>query len=95
MEQIRIERIKEMEQNFDVIKKAVSDLELAIENFKAVQNNATALSDYYYSKEWMADFDADNNGEIPADLKRGVLSEDGIYNALSDNEYFLGLIKNL
>ena len=30
------------------------------------------------------DFEADEEGKLPADLKRGVLSEDGIYNLLTD-----------
>ena len=29
--------------------------------------------------------EADEDGKLPADLKRGVLSEDGIYDLLSDN----------
>lgn len=33
---------------------------------------------------WRADFEADEEGELPADLPRGVLSEDGIYNVLTE-----------
>ena len=31
------------------------------------------------------DFEADDAGKLPKDLKRGVLSEDGIYDVLSDH----------
>ncbi|MBR5722286.1 MAG: DUF4298 domain-containing protein [Oscillospiraceae bacterium] len=41
-----------------------------------------ALSDYYGSDAWKRDFAADEAGLLPKDLKRGVLSEDGIYNLL-------------
>ncbi len=40
------------------------------------------LKYYYEGTDWKADFAADERGELPADLKRGVLSEDGIYNVL-------------
>ena len=42
------------------------------------------LSDYYNSDEWKRDFAADEAGLLPKDLKRGVLSEDGIYNLLEE-----------
>jgi len=35
-----------------------------------------------YDRAWKADFDADAAGKLPADLKRGVLSEDGIDSVL-------------
>lgn len=51
-----------------------------------VKNGSTellpALSDYYSSDAWRRDFAADEAELLPQDLKRGVLSEDGIYNLL-------------
>lgn len=40
------------------------------------------LSEYYGSAAWKRDFAADEAGLLPQKLKRGVLSEDGIYNLL-------------
>ncbi len=40
------------------------------------------LSDYYGSAAWKRDFAADEAGLLPKELKRGVLSEDGIYDLL-------------
>ena len=40
------------------------------------------MSDYHGSKQWRKDFEADEQGLYPEDLKRGVLSEDGVYNLL-------------
>lgn len=42
------------------------------------------LSDYYSSPEWKLDFAADESGRLPKELKRGVLSEDGLYNLLEN-----------
>ncbi len=36
----------------------------------------------YYETLWRDDFEADEKGLIPNDMKRGVLSEDGLYNLL-------------
>ena len=42
------------------------------------------LSAYYSSDAWKRDFAADEAGLLPKDLKRGVLSEDGIYNLFEE-----------
>ena len=42
------------------------------------------LEAYYTSPAWRTDFEADEAGLLPPDLKRGVLSEDGIYNLLEE-----------
>ena len=36
----------------------------------------------YYETLWKDDFEADEQGLIPKDMKRGVLSEDGLYDLL-------------
>ena len=41
------------------------------------------LTAYYESAAWKRDFTADEAGILPKDLKRGVLSEDGIWNLLA------------
>ena len=42
------------------------------------------LSDYYGSDAWKHDFADDSAGLLPQDLKRGVLSEDAVWNLLED-----------
>lgn len=44
----------------------------------------TQLAAYYGSTRWFADLEADEKGLLPPDLRRGVLSEDGLYNLLTD-----------
>ena len=48
---------------------------------------ARALEAYYTSDDWKRDFADDEAGKLPKDLKRGVLSEDGIYNLLERCTY--------
>ena len=52
------------------------------ESAGALKEMIDALESYYTSPEWKQDFADDEAGLLPGDLKRGVLSEDGIYNLL-------------
>lgn len=49
---------------------------------RKIDNRIRKLELYLSSSEWMADYEADEEGKLPKRLKRGVLSEDGIYNLL-------------
>lgn len=80
----RISRIQAMEEKLDKAIEAVTALDEALENFKAVSSDVEELIAYYESGLWREDYEADEEGKLPADLKRGVLSEDGIYNLLAD-----------
>ncbi|MBE6878449.1 MAG: DUF4298 domain-containing protein [Ruminococcaceae bacterium] len=90
-----IERIKQMEGYLDISSAAVEELSSALEKYIAVQDKLKALVDYYSSPQWMEDYEADEKGLIPSDLKRGVLSEDAVYNLLCDNKELLETIKTL
>ena len=57
-------------------------MEAALVDFAAIQEDLQMLDEYLGSSEWHADRDADENGLLPSDLQRGVLSEDGIWNVL-------------
>ena len=45
-----------------------------------------ALVDYYESGQWLKDYEADERGELPRNLKRGVLSQDGLWNLLAASQ---------
>lgn len=79
-----VNRIKAMEEKFDRALEAVASLDVALENFKASIPEVKELAAYYESDLWRRDFEADSAGKLPCDLKRGILSEDGIYNLLTD-----------
>ena len=80
----QIERIKQMELRMQRAAKAVMELSAALDNYESVQEDITELDNYYGSEMWKQDYADDEAGRLPADLKRGVLSEDGIWNLLSD-----------
>lgn len=42
------------------------------------------LLEYYLGGQWLRDHETDERGELPRDLKRGVLSEDGVWNLISE-----------
>ena len=81
----QIERIQHYESLLDRIAPVLGNLAEALDAFYAVQDDVKELSAYYESDEWRDDFEADDAGKLPKDLKRGVLSEDGIYDVLSDH----------
>lgn len=74
-----IERIQAMEQAFDDILVAYRGLSLSLTRFSAVQPQILELFQYYGSQEFHQDLSLDEQGKLPRDLKRGVLSEDGVY----------------
>ena len=77
-----VERITIAEQAFDRIAAAHEQLNEALDAFDDVLDDLGLFSDYYGSPEWFDDHDADERGDLPEDLKRGVLSEDAPYDAL-------------
>ena len=57
-----------------------------IERIKRMEAYYDALREYMDSGLWLSDYEADERGELPKDLKRGVLSEDGLYDLLTEIE---------
>ncbi len=74
-----------MEQHLDRASAAVMELSVALDKYEEAQESINVLSDYYGSDDWKKDFADDEAGRLPAGLKRGVLSEDAIWNLLADN----------
>ena len=50
---------------------------------------------YYTGNAWKQDFEDDEKGLFPSDLKRGVLSEDAVYDLISDQAELLRLIQSI
>ena len=84
-----IERICEMEAIFDQAQKLMEAPKDNKEEYLNYQGEIEKLARYYESPEWKADFALDEEGVFPKDLKRGVLSEDGIYDLLDRNKEIL------
>ena len=83
------ERIEKMEQCLDDSVKAIHELSEALSAYETVQLQYRTLSDYYGSDQWMRDFEDDEAGKLPRDLKRGVLSEDAVYDLITENRELL------
>ena len=64
-------RIREMEARFD---RLLAD--------SPEPDDLSVLLDYYENGQWLQDYRLDEQGLLPSDLKRGILSEDGFYNYL-------------
>jgi len=77
-----IDRITKMEFYFDTIQKALEINPDFIIKEAPAGIMLQELIEYYENGQWLADYEADEAGLLPRDLKRGVLSEDGVYNLL-------------
>ncbi len=83
----QIERIKAMEQHLNRVSQAVMRLSAALDEYAEAQTALHELEAYYNSDEWKRDFADDEAGLLPGELKRGVLSEDGVYNLMDEVAY--------
>ena len=85
-------RIQKMEDRMDRVREWVDSLSCDLDELPSVQADIDELSSYYESGQWLADYEADEAGQLPPDLKRGVLSQDGLYDLLME---FDDLIRRL
>ena len=79
-EQLR--RIRKMERHLNRASAALKRLSSALDKYEEAKADIAALASYYGSDEWKQDFADDETGRLPKNLKRGVLTEDGIWNLL-------------
>ena len=88
-----ISRIKAMEQLLDEVQSALREADGALDRLEGAKDAVRQLTEYYYGQDWREDLEADESGLLPRNLKRGVLSEDGIYDALERNRELLERIR--
>ena len=86
MDKERMERIERMEDSYCRVRKVVDGIRSKLDRLARLQDRIRELEAYQESGEWLKDFEADERGEIPSDIPRGVLSEDALYDLLSDLE---------
>lgn len=82
MTPIDLQRIKDYEYKFSEVSRVMAALDMALDEYADIKSYIGDLKEYMESGQWKADFEADERGEIPADIERGVLSEDGLYDLL-------------
>ena len=80
---MQTKRISEMEQLLDNAQAALDALEAALDGFEAARPGLRELAAYYDGGDWRRDFEADEMGLLQDGLKRGVLSEDALYDLLA------------
>ncbi len=91
----QIDRIRRMEALLDEATLVIDELSISceegkitpefIEKFNNIQDKIDILSTYYQGPEWREDFNADCDNLLPPCLKRGVLTEDAVFDLLTDN----------
>ncbi|MBQ9538352.1 MAG: DUF4298 domain-containing protein, partial [Treponema sp.] len=86
-------RIRQMEDILDRGRQLMVALEEKLSEYREFQSQLSRLEEYYSSPGWKEDFALDETGLLPADLKRGVLSEDGIYDLLEQDKELRNLMQ--
>jgi len=89
------ERIAHYEALLDRVTAAQTELDAALERFAAVQPLVRELDAYYGGADWRRDLADDEAGRLPVGLKRGVLSQDAVWDALTDNRRLLDRLRKL
>ncbi len=75
-----VNRISEMENHLDECTSAAAALARQLDRMEALGDGMTRLFGYYGSPEWYEDRD----GELPEGVRAGVLSEDLVYDLISE-----------
>ena len=98
-----ITRISHMEHCMHNVSDALHTAPNTLLTNVTLRAKARELTAYMDSGHWLKDYERDERGELPTDLKRGVLSEDGLYNLLAEirehvpslSEYDVQLFSNV
>ena len=91
----QIERIRQMEGALGRLSDAIAQVDAALDAYEDMWDDYCALDVYYSGKLWWEDLAADEEGRLPDDLPRGILSEDGIYDALGSAEALRDRLREL
>lgn len=78
-----VKRVQRMELYLDTLQKAAETEPLWVYEDPYLQGMRLALTEYYENGQWLEDYRLDEQGEFPPALKRGVLSQDAVYDFLS------------
>ena len=81
-----VNRVQQMEAYMNEISKALKKDPAVLKKDKELRQKVAILTEYMDGGQWLKDYEADERGELPADLKRGVLSQDALYNLICEIE---------
>lgn len=71
----------------------LGELDIAIQSYMDFKEDLGILREYMESGQWEKDFEADEAGQVPSDLKREILSEDALYDFLEGADNILAFAK--
>lgn len=83
-QQTLIERVQQMELYYDMVWNVLDTEPELLYQDADVQKMIKELNEYIENGLWLEDFECDERGELPKDLRRGVLSQDGLYDLLTE-----------
>lgn len=86
----KYKHITKMEKILDEHREKLNELEISLNFLMKNFDEFKELVEYYYSDQRKKDLEEDEKGLISTDIKRGVLSEDSIYNLMM-NYYELSI----
>ena len=75
-----LKRISEMENSLNECGEAVRSLREQLDRLNGLREKAARLYAYYGSGDWYAD----REGELPEGFRAGVLSEDAVYDSITE-----------
>ena len=75
-----LQRITEMEQYLNECTAATADLTKQLDRMEALKEHMTSLFTYYGSEDWYMD----REGDVPDNVSAGVLSEDLVYDQITE-----------
>ena len=79
-----IMRITRMEECFDTLRAAAAHDLTQLESDSTLREQLAALAAYYEGGQWLRDYELDELGLLPPNLKRGVLAQDAVYDFLNE-----------
>ena len=89
----QLARISAMEERLNRAAGALCRLDAALADLETLRQDVAVLAAYYEGPLWRADFEADERGLLPEDLRRGVLSEDAVYDLLAQYDECMARLK--
>lgn len=82
-----IARVRQMESCLDLVLETMENAPESVTKEAEVQDALRKLAEYYENGQWLQDYEIDELGLLPEDLKRGVLAEDMLYDLLDELEW--------
>ena len=88
-------RINRMSERFNQLAAVTKVLSEKAEKLQDLAPTVDEFKNYIGSGQWLKDYEADERGEIGPEVDRSVLSEDGLYNLMSDLDDLMHSFENL